>query len=107
MSVPQAVGILEHIENGPQIPPQCSDSTGNVETVGKLSVSDYQTCGSSDIIATAPETPPLCPNANVRSVKPLEQTEVQNSDDFGPSSPNEREQSSKKSDTIAEEVMNN
>ncbi|XP_058765332.1 sister chromatid cohesion 1 protein 2-like isoform X1 [Vicia villosa] len=103
VSESQAVGILEHIENGPQIPPQCSDSIGNVETVGKLNVSDYQTCGSSDIIATAPETPPLCPNANVRSVKPLEQTEVQNSDDFGPSSPNEREQSSEKSDTMAEE----
>lgn len=109
LDVPEShvVGILKHIENMPQIPPRCSDSITNVETVRKLNVSDYQTCGSSDNIATAPVTPPLCQNVNVRSVKSLKQTEVQNSDVFGPSSPNEREQSKEKSDTMAQEVMNN
>ncbi|CAI8612159.1 unnamed protein product [Vicia faba] len=100
----QVVGILEHIKNAPQIPPQCSYSVGNEETVRKLDVSVYQTSGSPDNIAAAPKTTPLlCQDANVRSVKPLAQTEVQNSDDFMPSSPNEMEQSIEKSDTMAEE----
>lgn len=97
VSESRAVRIPDRIE----IPPRFS------ETIGELDVSQSQTCGSSDHTAAAPETPPLCPNVKVRTVKQHERTETQNSDDFVPSSPHEREQSLERSADMVEEVMKN
>jgi len=91
------VRIPDHIE----IPPRFS------EAIRELDVSQSQTCGSSDHMAAAPETPPLCPNVKVRTAKQHEITEPQNSDDFGPSSPHEREQSLERNADMVEEVMKN
>jgi len=97
VSESRAVGIPDPIE----IPPRFS------ETIGELDVSQSQTGGSSDHIAAAPETPPLCPNVKVRTAKQHERTQTQNSDEFGASSPHEREQSLERSADMVEEVMKN
>ncbi|XP_027185979.1 sister chromatid cohesion 1 protein 2 isoform X2 [Cicer arietinum] len=87
----QTVGTAEHIEIAPRRP----DSLGNLEIHERL-----------DRIETGPETPPLCSKVKVRSVKDLENTEIQNSDieHSNLHESIEREPSLERSDNMMEEL---
>ncbi|CAJ2669592.1 unnamed protein product [Trifolium pratense] len=74
----EAVGIPEHIEIAPEIPPTRSDSVADEEILGEVDAAESQ--------ATAPETPPLGPSSPRRSI--------------------ERGQPSESSDNMEEEEIN-
>ncbi|XP_057437468.1 sister chromatid cohesion 1 protein 2-like [Lotus japonicus] len=97
VSKSQTVGSPEHIETSLRTPPQGLDPLVTNETPGALDVSGCQTFDNPEHIATAPQTPPPCQNIQVRSVELPRRTEIQYSDNLGPSSPHantEKEQPS-------------
>ena len=107
----QTVGSPEHTATAPQTPPQCPVSLENLEIPGKLDVSESRSIGSPEQIETAPRTPPQFPKMKVRSIEPPERTDIQYSDNLGPSSPHEsieREQPLKRDEelNLMEEVKN-
>jgi hypothetical protein len=75
----EAVGIPEHIQIAPEIPPTCSDPLGDDENMGEFDAVESEAVESQ---ATAPETPPLCPVANVRLAKHVERATSLNSDNM-------------------------
>ncbi|XP_027350779.1 sister chromatid cohesion 1 protein 2 [Abrus precatorius] len=89
MSESQTVGSPEHIATTPQTPPHCPGSLVIEETPRKLDVSESQASGSPEHVATAPQTPPLCQKIKVRPTEHPQRTEIQNSNNLGPSSPHE------------------
>jgi hypothetical protein len=80
----EAVGIPEHIQIAPQIPPMCSDPLGDDENMGEFDAVGFDAVESEAVEsqATAPETPPLCPVANVRIAKHTERPISPNSDNM-------------------------
>lgn len=86
VSKSQTVGSPEHIETSPRTPPQGLDPLVTNETPGALDVSGCQTFDNPEHIATAPQTPPPWQKVQVRSVELPRRTEIQYSDNLGPSS---------------------
>ncbi|KAK7338325.1 hypothetical protein VNO77_18931 [Canavalia gladiata] len=106
------LGCTKHVEAAPQTPPQCPSSLVIEETPVKLDAFESQTSGSPENISTAPQTPPPCQKLKTRLIEHPQRTEIQNSDNLGPSSPHqsvEREQSFERNEVLnlMEEVKNN